>query len=411
MSFVDKVLMPIGLPLIDVYCAVKEDVFLNTYDINAEGLEALGNWLLTPARFLFGGRKVTKLSLENQTCEIKNQFKNNQSKGLEILKTALSILLLVPSLILGCAIKGSAYLSEDTRIKHGIITNNQSVIGNISTVIKNNKQKYKLAGIETEPNGEYFNTNPTKKPTLEDPDLPIEIQAILKDQKKDVEGLGEISKILTDAGIVWWADYGTLLGIYRHNGMIPWDHDIDLSILAPDHIVVKKLLKENLDKSKYDVWDFSPPSKPESILKVRIKETNLLIDVYHYTFQDAKEGEELSEDGKAQTKKEITYEFSHIHEWYIPEEALKREYTRSYEPGVLFPLKKAKFDGVDVFVPNQIEDYLLSNYANSEESKKKSKEERLKDLAPCKVWDPEKKVYAQVPDHPYFKECAFNQYA
>jgi hypothetical protein len=138
----------------------------------------------------------------------------------------------------------------------------------------------------------------------------------------------------------------------------------------------------------------------------------MLIDVYHYTIDDTpivQDKKTEAEDGAPiEPKKYTSYEFAHIHEWYIPEEALKREPTHSYASDTVFPLKKAMFDGIAVYVPNKLEDYLLEKYARSEQSKLKSKEERLKELEPCRVWNATTSKYEVVPGHPYFKQSAFN---
>ena len=67
-------------------------------------------------------------------------------------------------------------------------------------------------------------------------------QRIFKILLKILKLWNELAK---ECGVKYWACAGTLLGAVRHSGFIPWDNDIDISIMLPDLKKVKKILEQH----------------------------------------------------------------------------------------------------------------------------------------------------------------------
>jgi len=98
--------------------------------------------------------------------------------------------------------------------------------------------------------------------------------AILKNQLLAVIDLLDQHKIL------YHLEGGTLLGIVRDKGIIPWDHDTDISIMAADFDKFKQIIPKIKNKNfRVKVKGFSSKSKfkaPNKERIIKIKDKNLL---------------------------------------------------------------------------------------------------------------------------------------
>lgn len=72
--------------------------------------------------------------------------------------------------------------------------------------------------------------------------------------------LNEIDKVCRRHNINWFADMGTLIGAVRHHGYIPWDDDLDISMLRDDYEMFLRYAQNELPKG-YMVLDVN--SNPE----------------------------------------------------------------------------------------------------------------------------------------------------
>ena len=65
-------------------------------------------------------------------------------------------------------------------------------------------------------------------------------------QKKMYEILQVFDKICKKYNLVYWLDFGTLLGAVRHKGFIPWDDDLDVSMPREDYEKFLKIAPKEL---------------------------------------------------------------------------------------------------------------------------------------------------------------------
>ena len=46
--------------------------------------------------------------------------------------------------------------------------------------------------------------------------------------------LAGFARAMQALNVTWWLNHGTLLGLLRHDGFIPWDNDLDVAVSNPD---------------------------------------------------------------------------------------------------------------------------------------------------------------------------------
>ncbi len=68
------------------------------------------------------------------------------------------------------------------------------------------------------------------------------------DQLEMLRMLKIFAKICKEHNIKWWLSSGTLLGAARHQGFIPWDDDLDVTMLYQDYKRLDRVLRNMQDE-------------------------------------------------------------------------------------------------------------------------------------------------------------------
>lgn len=76
--------------------------------------------------------------------------------------------------------------------------------------------------------------------------MAIEPKVLREAQLIMLDMLVEFDAICTKHNLKYWLDSGTLLGAVRHQGFIPWDDDIDLSMPVEDYLKFQEIAQNEL---------------------------------------------------------------------------------------------------------------------------------------------------------------------
>ena len=149
------------------------------------------------------------------------------------------------------------------------------------------------------------------------------------------------NELAKEYGIKYWACAGTLLGAVRHCGFIPWDNDIDISIMLSDLKEVKIILEQ------HPVLTYS---ESEMGLQVRYRDIEFpFMDIFVCDYYDENT---IKYCGFISKRGEPT--------WYM-DFCFPNEHIYKNE---LYPLKKVNFEDTTIMVPNIQKNTLFRTYSS-----------------------------------------------
>lgn len=201
-------------------------------------------------------------------------------------------------------------------------------------------------------------------------------------QRCDIQLLRIFSKECNKLGISYWLDFGTLLGAVRHKGFIPWDDDLDISMLRSDYNRVLLELKNTLSSYGIEMEETNRIG-----IGYRHKETGIWLDVFarddyycdnldDFNINELKNKIDKTRKCFNRKKKKATIESKDYYRKKIigglegnyrfvylqPEFKYIKNIIHPYE--IVFPLGEVILDGYNFSSPNNSDMYLKEIYGN-----------------------------------------------
>lgn len=125
--------------------------------------------------------------------------------------------------------------------------------------------------------------------------LPKAVGAQRRLQMMECYLLSQLQRICAENGLQYWVSDGTLLGAVRHDGFVPWDDDMDVSMPREDFERLRFILSSS---DTFQIVDYYCLSQRQFFSKISkfvdiSSGTNVFIDVFPYDFYDVPSVQEV----------------------------------------------------------------------------------------------------------------------
>jgi len=220
-----------------------------------------------------------------------------------------------------------------------------------------------------------------------------------------LEMLVEFDAICQKHNLKYWLDSGTLLGAVRHEGFIPWDDDIDLSMPVEDYNRFVEIAKDELSENVFFQTKETDPNFGLDFIKLRSNKASIVefhekgrevgyhqgvfVDIFpmltlpntefHHKFYEqtfelirsvsavslhTPEGKDLPE-----VREKLVASLEPMHQGW-EKEGTKVSYSGKmpdvaawFDIEEMFPLEKITFEGLEFPIPKNPHHYLSENYS------------------------------------------------
>lgn len=177
-----------------------------------------------------------------------------------------------------------------------------------------------------------------------------DIVNLKKGQDKMTNMLRVFDRICRKYGLKYWCCGGTLLGVIRHQGWVPWDGDIDVSMLEGDYAKLTEVIQRELPKT---MWFQS--SKTDPLFRREEGNINYLpskIREINSCYLHCQDGEKWHNGLQLDI-------FVFRQQGHVIKAPFQGVDIRDVPYEMIFPLGVGKFHDIEVYIPNKVKDYSI----------------------------------------------------
>lgn len=180
-------------------------------------------------------------------------------------------------------------------------------------------------------------------------------ETLRKVQLAQLEIAKEIKRVCDENNIKYFLDSGTLLGVVRHKGFIPWDDDMDIGMLREEYEKFIKIAPEKLGKEYFLQTWISDNNYPHAYSKVRKLGTvyienvsknsgahnELFVDIFPYDVFPNEEFERRDHGKRVMCYRYALQMKNHVKPWVRHKKVWKRVIGKmKYIPYIIFSWTK-----------------------------------------------------------------------